>query len=69
MCKIYYYIKKIIGNLLYNMGILAELSTHYKPEYKVYWGRTMWRWRRDMERTKKFRENLQKSLKEEREKK
>jgi len=63
MRRVYYYIKKVIGDLLYNMGILAEISTYYAPEYKVYWGRTMWRWKRDMKREKKFREDLQKFLK------
>jgi len=63
MRRVYYYIKKVIGDLLYNMGILAEIYTYYTPEYKVYWGRTMWRWKRDTEREKKFKENLQKFLK------
>lgn len=63
MCKVYYYLKLIIGKLLYNIGFLAEISIYYKPKYRVYWGRTGWQWKRDMEREKKFRENLQKFLK------
>ena len=43
----YFHIKRLIGEFLYDIGYLAEMTVEYIPKKKVYFGRTMRQWKGD----------------------
>lgn len=57
MFKVYFYLKLIIGELLYKVGFLAEISIYYKPKYRIYFGRTWWQWKRNLESKEKIKKS------------
>lgn len=59
MRKFYYHLKRIIGEFLYKINLLMELSIYYEPEYRVYWGKWYWEWKRIAEAEKRFKEMLE----------
>lgn len=51
----FFYIKLFIGEWLYRLGYLAELTIDYYPQRAVYFGRTMRKWKRQQKISEKFR--------------